>query len=132
VLSQRFVANAASVDQIGNKEYLFLANGEGVYAAEFKVEGENFKHQMLGKLNFEAAESINHVLVTEKFLILAAGLEGVYILSVEDNSVPEPTPLPQCGPNELTNPSFESNFVNPGAWSAFNESVVPGWSTTFT
>ena len=92
--SQRFVANAASIDQIGNKEYLFLANGEGVYAAEIALDGENFKHRMLGKLNFSAAESINHVLVTEKYLFLAAGLEGVYILALEDNS-PAPTPTPE-------------------------------------
>ena len=134
--SQRFVANAASVDQIGNKEYLFLANGEGVYAAEFAVEGENFKHQMLGKLNFEAAESINHVLVTGKYLILAAGLEGVYILSVADNSGPEPvketkTSVASCAVDDTViyaMSNLKIDFAVTSKWTANNgsESYVGG------
>ena len=80
------VTNAVSVD----KDLLFISNGEaGVYVAqgaeEFKDTACNAQQQitMLGQLQFDDLQSVNHVEFENDYLIIAAGLGGVKVVRVE-------------------------------------------------
>ena len=78
------VTNAVTVDE----DLMFISNGEaGVYVAKADEDFSNkdCKAQnitMLGKLQFDNLQSVNHVIVKDGFLYVAAGLGGVKIVSV--------------------------------------------------
>jgi len=81
----RSVTNA--VDGAG--QHVFISNGEaGVYVAQSSVPLENTTGSapiglsMLGKLQFGTLQSVNHVAFDGEFLVVAAGLGGVKIVSV--------------------------------------------------
>jgi hypothetical protein len=79
------VTNAASVD----RDLLLISNGEaGVYVAQgsqdFAASGSETAQQimMLGKLRFANLQSVNHVALRNNYLIIAAGLGGLKIVSL--------------------------------------------------
>ena len=79
------VTNAASVDD----DLLFISNGEaGVYVAQgsqpFSATGSETAQQitMLGRLGFDALQSVNHVAYQAGNLFIAAGLGGLKIVRV--------------------------------------------------
>lgn len=79
------VANAVTVDD----DLMFISNGEaGVYAAaaerDFEASpcGETQKIQVLGRLQFDALQSVNHVVYRDGFLFVAAGLGGIKVVDV--------------------------------------------------
>ena len=80
------VSNSVSVDD----ELLFISNGEaGVYVArasdEFEHTGcnQSFSLTVLGKLKFGDLQSVNHVAVVDKYLLIAAGTGGFKIVEVK-------------------------------------------------
>jgi hypothetical protein len=79
------VTNAVALDD----DLLFISNGEaGVYVARgsrnFRDTGSETRQQitMLGRLQFGADESVNHVAFKDGYLIIAAGLGGLKIVQV--------------------------------------------------
>ena len=82
------VTNAVTVDE----DLMFISNGEaGVYvavgAAEFASTpcGAPQNITMLGHLQFDALQSVNHVDYENKRLLIAAGLGGLKIVRVKIN-----------------------------------------------
>ena len=80
------VSNSVSVDE----KLLFISNGEaGVYVArasdDFEDTGCNqtFSLTVLGKLKFGDLQSVNHVAVVDKYLLIAAGTGGFKIVEVK-------------------------------------------------
>ncbi len=80
------VSNSVSVDE----QLLFISNGEaGVYVArasdDFEDTGCNqtFSLTILGKLKFGDLQSVNHVAVVDKYLLIAAGTGGLKIVEVK-------------------------------------------------
>ncbi len=80
------VTNSVTVDD----ELLFISNGEaGVYVAkasdEFEDTGcnQSVTLTVLGKLQFGKQESVNHVAVVDKYLLIAAGTGGMKIVEVK-------------------------------------------------
>ncbi len=80
------VTNAASVDE----DLLFISNGEaGVYVAQasqrFRETGSEEPQQLtlLGKLQFDELQSVNHVVYRARYLMIAAGLGGLKIVKIE-------------------------------------------------
>jgi len=80
------VTNAVTVDD----DVMFISNGEaGVYVAR---ASENFKDSgcapqqitMLGQLQFDDLQSVNHVNFKNNWLIVAAGLGGVKVVKVKN------------------------------------------------
>lgn len=79
------VTNAVTVDE----DLMFISNGEaGVYAA---MASEPFKSTscstpqsitVLGKLRFDALQSVNHVVYRDEVLFVAAGLGGTKVVDV--------------------------------------------------
>ncbi len=81
----RSVTNAVD----GARRHLFISNGEaGVYVAESSATLEDLTGSslitltMLGKLQFDKLQSVNHVAFDGEFLVVAAGLGGVKIVAV--------------------------------------------------
>jgi hypothetical protein len=81
----RSVTNAVD----GALRHLFISNGEaGVYVAESSATLEDLTGSspitltMLGKLQFDRLQSVNHVAFDGEFLVAAAGLGGVKIVAV--------------------------------------------------
>lgn len=81
----RSVTNAVD----GARKHLFISNGEaGVYVAEASSTLEDLTGKapvnltMLGKLQFDKLQSVNHVAFDGEFLVVAAGLGGVKIVVV--------------------------------------------------
>jgi hypothetical protein len=81
----RSVTNAVD----GARRHLFISNGEaGVYVAESSATLEDLTGSspitltMLGKLQFDRLQSVNHVAFDGEFLVVAAGLGGVKIVAV--------------------------------------------------
>ncbi|NNE47439.1 MAG: hypothetical protein HKN37_12365 [Rhodothermales bacterium] len=79
------VTNAVSADD----DLLFISNGEaGVYVAEgetnFDATGSEAPQNLtlLGQLQFDALQSVNHVAYKNRYLIVAAGLGGLKIVEV--------------------------------------------------
>ncbi len=78
--------NSVSVDE--NK--IFISNGEaGVYVAEASINLEDytsgtFDVTMLGKIQFDDLQSVNHVGYRNKILVVAAGTGGVKVVSLTD------------------------------------------------
>jgi|SRR6056297_46601 len=73
-------SNAASADE----EFIFISNGEaGVYAAEANINLNNYSTgnpvsiELLGYLQFDDLQSVNHVAYRNQTLFVAAGLGGV-------------------------------------------------------
>lgn len=81
------VTNAVTVDQ----DLMFISNGEaGVYIAQadedFTNEGCAAQNiTVLGKLAFNALQSVNHVAYRDGYLYVAAGTGGVKIVQVNTN-----------------------------------------------
>lgn len=80
------VTNAVTVDE----DLLFISNGEaGVYVAqgrsEFDETGSEEPQEitLLGKLQFNNLQSVNHVYYRGRFLIVASGLGGLKVVKVE-------------------------------------------------
>ena len=80
------VTNAVSADD----DLLFISNGEaGVYVAEgetnFDATGSEAPQNLtlLGQLQFDALQSVNHVAYKNRYLIVAAGLGGLKIVEVQ-------------------------------------------------
>jgi hypothetical protein len=81
----RSVTNAVD----GARQQLFISNGEaGVYVAETSAALEEptgstpINLKLLGKLQFDKLQSVNHVAFDGEFLVVAAGLGGVKIVAV--------------------------------------------------
>jgi hypothetical protein len=81
----RSVTNAVD----GAQRHIFISNGEaGVYVAESSTVLEDqtgnmpINLTMLGKLQFDRLQSVNHVAFDGEFLVVAAGLGGVKIVAV--------------------------------------------------
>jgi hypothetical protein len=79
------VTNAVAIDQ----DLLFISNGEaGVYMAQgsqaFSATGAETQQTitMIGRLRFANLQSVNHVAIQNKYLIIAAGLGGLKIVQV--------------------------------------------------
>ncbi len=79
------VTNAVSADE----NLLFISNGEaGVYVAEaaanFTDTGSEVAQNLalLGQLQFDVLQSVNHVAYKNRYLIVAAGLGGLKIVEV--------------------------------------------------
>ena len=79
------VTNAVTVDQ----DLMFISNGEaGVYAAAAQQNfdqtacGQTQEIEVLGRLQFDALQSVNHVIYRDGFLFVAAGLGGIKIVDV--------------------------------------------------
>ncbi len=82
------VTNAVTVDE----DLIFISNGEaGVYvaagAAEFATTPCDAPQNitMLGHLQFDALQSVNHVDYENKRLLIAAGLGGLKIVRINVN-----------------------------------------------
>ena len=82
------VTNAVAVD----KDLMFISNGEaGVYVATAEQEFKDTDCDvtpditMLGQLQFDDLESVNHVEYENDYLFVAAGLGGVKIVQVQVN-----------------------------------------------
>ena len=74
--SDNSVTNAVSAE----KDRLFISNGEGgVYVASYKKDIE-----IIGKLELNTAESVNHILVHDDYLYVASGLGGVKMIEIKD------------------------------------------------
>ena len=70
------ITNAVSAE----KGRLFISNGEGgVYVATYKKEIE-----ILGKLELNSKESVNHILANGDYLYVASGLGGVKVIEIDD------------------------------------------------
>lgn len=76
----RVETNAVSADE----EFIFISNGEaGVYVAEASTNLNNYSSgdplsvTLLGNLQFDDAESVNHVTYRDNNLFIASGLGGV-------------------------------------------------------
>ena len=79
------VTNAVAIDQ----DLMFISNGEaGVYLAQgsaiFSSTGSETAQTitMRGRLGFANLQSVNHVAVQNRYLIIAAGLGGLKIVQV--------------------------------------------------
>ena len=79
------MTNAVAIDQ----DLLFISNGEaGVYMAQgsqaFSATGAETQQTitMIGRLRFANLQSVNHVAIQNKYLIIAAGLGGLKIVQV--------------------------------------------------
>ena len=78
------VANAASADE----DLLFISNGEaGVYVAQednndFLLTGNTASLTLLGHLQFDSLQSVNHVAYFNRYLIVAAGLGGTKVVRI--------------------------------------------------
>lgn len=79
------VTNAVAVDD----DLLFISNGEaGVYVAQgsqpFDQTGSEQQQQitLLGRLQFDDLQSVNHVAFKNNYLIIASGLGGLKIVEV--------------------------------------------------
>lgn len=81
------VTNAATTDS----KTLYMSNGEaGVYVAWTKDKFSSKDCdvddlQMIGQFRFDDLQSVNHVKVDKKHLIVAGGLGGLKILEVEED-----------------------------------------------
>ena len=81
------VTNAVTIDE----DLVFLSNGQaGVYALQAEedldeaTDEEIRALQLLGKLQFDDAPSVNHVTYRDGVLFVAAGLGGLKIVEVDD------------------------------------------------
>lgn len=74
--SDNSITNAVSAE----KDRLFISNGEGgVYVASYKKDIE-----IIGKLDLDTKESVNHILVHDDYLYVASGLGGVKMIEIID------------------------------------------------
>ncbi|MEQ6165675.1 hypothetical protein AAOE16_00655 [Ekhidna sp. MALMAid0563] len=74
--SDNSITNAVSAE----KNRLFISNGEGgVYVASYKNDIE-----IIGKLDLDTKESVNHILVHDDYLYVASGLGGVKMIEIKD------------------------------------------------
>lgn len=74
--SDNSITNAVSAE----KDRLFISNGEGgVYVASYKNDIE-----IIGKLDLDTKESVNHILVHDDYLYVASGLGGVKMIEIKD------------------------------------------------
>ncbi len=81
------VTNAVAVDD----DLLFISNGEaGVYVAQgsqpFDQTGSEQQQQitLLGQLQFDNLQSVNHVAFKNNYLIIASGLGGLKTVEVQN------------------------------------------------
>ncbi len=79
------MTNAVAVDG----DLVFISNGEaGVYVAQgsqsFDETGSEEQQQitLLGKLQFDDLQSVNHVAIKNNYLIIASGLGGLKTVEV--------------------------------------------------
>ncbi len=94
--NQKTVTNAVAVDY----DLAFISSGEaGIYVAKgdqafgTSQANEDVNLRVLGKLSFGEKVSANHIAYKKDCLIVASGLGGVKILTIE-YKVPEPEPTP--------------------------------------
>jgi hypothetical protein len=74
----------------GARQHIFISNGEaGVYVAQSSATLEDqtgsakITLTMLGQLRFATLQSVNHVAFDGEYLVIAAGIGGVKIVSVK-------------------------------------------------
>lgn len=103
--AEKTVTNAVSLDY----DLAFMSNGEaGIYVAQGEQafdateSDEQQVLNLLGKLRFGEKLSANHMVYRDNVLIVASGLGGVKILTVEfPTPEPEPTPPPDLNCDTL-------------------------------